>query len=140
MFIIKHTVETTASPAAIWCIWQDVSHWKSWDHALEFSQIDGPFQTGATGILKAKGGPRVKLLFKQVEPMKLFINESKLPFARIIVSHSLKVVEGKTHVTHAIEMRGPLAFLFAFLIGRGMKKNLPRDMETMVRKAETCLI
>lgn len=136
MLIIKHTVETTASPEAIWEIWQDVTHWNTWDHGIEFSTIDGPFKTGATGTLKPKGGPLVHTKLTAVEPKKLFIDEAKLTLARIIVSHFLTESNGKTHVTHQIEMRGPLAFFFAFVIGRNMKKNIQQEMKAMIKKAE----
>lgn len=136
MLIIKHTVETKAAPAAIWAIWQDVSNWNTWDHGIEFSTINGPFQAGTTGTLKPKGGPLVHTKLTCVEPMKKFIDESKLPLARIIVSHFLTESAGKTYVTHQIEMTGPLSFLFSFLIGRQMKKNLPQEMSAMVKKAE----
>lgn len=136
MLIVKHTVETTASPGAIWQIWEDVAHWNSWDHGIEFSRIEGPFQTGTTGVLKPKGGPLVHTKLTRVEPMKLFIDEAQLTLARIIVSHSLNESAGKTLVTHEIKMQGPLAFLFAFLLGRTMKKNLPDEMRALVKKAE----
>ena len=136
MLIIKHTVETTASPKAIWDIWQDVSNWNTWDHGIEFSTIDGPFREGAKGTLKPKGGPLVHTTLTAVEPMKMFVDESKLPLARIIVSHFMNESNGKTIVTHQIEMNGPLAFVFAFLIGRTMKKNLPQEMKAMIEKAE----
>ncbi len=137
MLIIKHTVKTTASPQDIWNIWQDVVKWNTWDHGIQYSTIDGPFQEGTTGTLKPKGGPLVHTKLTRVEPLKLFVDESKLPFARIIVSHYLHESEGCTQVTHQIEMDGPLAFVFAFLIGRKMKKNLPQEMMAMVKKAET---
>ena len=57
MLIIKHTVETTASPQTIWDIWQDVKNWPTWDHGIEFSTLEGPFQNGTRGTLKPKGGP-----------------------------------------------------------------------------------
>lgn len=137
MLIIKHTVSTTAAPKAIWQIWQDVSNWNTWDHGIEYSKIDGPFEVGTLGILKPKGGPLVHTKLTQVEPMKAFVDESKLPLTRLTVAHFLTQSEGKTHVTHQIEMKGPLAFLFAFLIGRKMKKNLPEEMNAMVKKAES---
>ena len=28
MHIIKHTIETKATPAQIWNVWQDVENWK----------------------------------------------------------------------------------------------------------------
>lgn len=136
MLIIKHTVETTAPASVIWHIWQDVKNWHTWDHGIEYATNNGPFIAGSTGTLKPKGGPLVHTLLTHVEFMKMFVDESKLPFARIIVSHFLKVSSGITYVTHQIEMKGPLAFLFSYLIGRKMKKNLPQEMLTMIKKAE----
>lgn len=137
MLIIKHTVETSASPEDIWQIWQDVKNWNTWDYGIEYSNINGPFAEGAKGVLKPKGGPLVHTQLTCVEPFKKFVDESKLFLARIVVSHYLAQSAGKTLVTHQIEMKGPLAFLFAYLIGRTMKKNLPQEMETMVKKAES---
>jgi hypothetical protein len=137
MLIINHTVETTASAEDVWKIWQDVSNWNSWDHGLEFSTLDGPFETGTTGTLKPKGGPLVHFKLTKVEPMKTFVDDAKLTLAGIVFSHSLTEFEGRTRVTHQIEIKGPLAFFFAYVIGRNMKKNLPRDMAALVQKAES---
>jgi len=140
MLIIRHTVKTTASAADVWKIWQDVSNWNTWDHGLEFSTIDGPFQTGTTGTLKPKGGPLLHTKLTCVEPMKTFVDEAKLPLTRIIVTHYLTESEGITHVTHQIEMKGPLAFFFAYVIGRNMKKNLTAEMASLIKQAETSSI
>lgn len=137
MLIIKHTVTTMASAANIWHLWQDVANWNTWDHGIEFSTIDGPFAEGTTGTLKPKGGPLVHTVLTRVIPMKEFVDESKLFLGRIIVSHFLTESGGQRHVTHQIEMTGPLAFLYAFAIGRTMKRNLPVEMQTMVGKAES---
>ena len=136
MLIIKHTIATIASPSAIWQIWQDVANWNTWDHGIEFSTINGPFKVGTTGTIKPKGGPLINTTLTQVDPFKMFVDEAKLPLTRIIVSHSLIKSEGKTYVTHQIEMKGILSFVFAFLIGRSMKKNLPQEMMSMIKKAE----
>ena len=137
MLIVEHTVETTASPESIWKIWEDVSNWNTWDHGIEFSTINGPFQAGTTGTLKPKGGPLVHTTLTQVEPMRMFVDEARLPLTRIVVSHSMTVSGGRTYVTHHIEMRGLLSCVFALLIGRNMKKNLPQEMLAMIRKAES---
>lgn len=136
MLIIKHTVETKALPENIWEIWKDVHNWNTWDHGIEYSTLNGPFQTGTTGTLKPKDGPLVHTKLTHVEPFKMFVDESKLPLGRIIVSHYLNISNEVTQVTHLIEMKGPLAFLYAFIIGRTMKKNLPLEMKAMVEKAE----
>lgn len=137
MLIVEHTIETTASPSIIWKIWEDVSNWNTWDHGIEFSTIKGPFEAGTTGTLKPKGGPLLQTKLTQVEPLQMFVDEAKLLLTRIIVSHALTESKGKTLITNRIEMRGLLAPLFAFLIGRDMKKNLPQEMLAMVRKAES---
>ena len=136
MLIIKNSVETKASPKAIWAVWKDVANWNTWDHGIEFSSINGPFKTGTTGTLKPKGGPLVHTKLTYVEPEKKFIDEAKLTLGRIIVSHFLTESNGKTCVTHQIEMKGPLAFFYSIVIGRNMKKNLPQEMAAMVKKAE----
>lgn len=137
MLIIKHTAETPASPETIWHIWQDVKNWPTWDSGIEYSTIDGPFVTNTTGTIKPKGGPLVRTVLTTVEPLKQFVVTSKLFLARIIVSHYLSTTNGKTEVTHQIEMTGPLAFLFAYLIGRSMKKNLSQEIQAMLKKAES---
>jgi hypothetical protein len=135
MKIIRHTIETTATPEAIWKVWEDVENWNKWDHGIDFSTIEGPFRTGTKGKLKPKGGPLLSTLLTHVEPLRGFVDESKVFLARIIVSHHLERREEKTVVTHEIEMKGPFALLFAFLIGRTMKKNLPTEMLAMVKYA-----
>jgi hypothetical protein len=49
-------------------------------------------------------------------------------------------ISGKMSLTgiHGItEMKGLFALFFAYAIGRTMKKNLPLEMEAMVKKAES---
>jgi hypothetical protein len=31
MRIVKHTVETKATPIQIWKVWEDAENWKTWD-------------------------------------------------------------------------------------------------------------
>ncbi len=136
MIITKHTIKTSLSPVAIWKLWEDVNNWNSWDQGVESSSIEGPFKIGAQGRLKPKGGPALNIRLTDVEYLKTFVCESKLPFARIIVSHFLTASRGQTVISHQIEIKGPLAMLFAYLIGRQMKKNLPDEMAAMITKVE----
>jgi hypothetical protein len=136
MLIIKHTIETKASPKAIWAVWQDVEKWYTWDHGVEYSSIEGSFEKGTKGVLKPKGGPVVQIELTSVEPYKRFVSESKLFLAKIIFTHDIFELKDKTLVTHQIDMKGPWAFLFAYLIGRKMKKNLPQEMAMMIEMIE----
>lgn len=134
MLITKHTLETTATPAQIWKVWQDVENWKKWDQEIEFSQIDGPFQTGTTGSTKFIKTPIFKTLLTQVEPFKLVVQEAYLSFAKVISTQSMSQVAGKTQVTFQVEIRGPLSLFFACIIGRFIKKKIPIEMEEMLKR------
>src|SRR5271170_6347133 len=112
MLVIKHTVETTATPIQIWRVWEDVERWESWDHEIELSRLDGPFQTGTTGYLKPKGGPLLKTLITHVEPFKMFVQEAKLFLAKTVMTQSITKVAGKTQVTFQNEIQGPLALFY----------------------------
>lgn len=135
MFIVKHTIETTATPTQIWRVWQDVENWKTWDQEIELSRIDGPFQTGTPGSTKFVKTPLFKTLLTQVEPRKLVVQEAFLFFARVISYQSMSQVGGKTQVTFQVEIRGPLSFFFACILGRFIKKKIPMEMEGMIKRA-----
>jgi len=135
MLIVKHTVETKATPIQIWRIWQDVENWKTWDQEIELSRIDGPFQTGTTGCTKFVGTPLFKTLLTQVEPHKLVVQEAYLSFAKVISYQSMSHVAGKTQMTFQVEIRGPLSFFFACMLGRFIKKKIPIEMEEMLKRA-----
>ena len=136
MLIIKNTLETTATPINLWQVLQDVETWKDWDHEIELSHIDGPFQAGTHGSLKLTNGPLLKTLLTRVEPFTMFVQEAQLFLAKVVMTHSISQVAGKTHVTFQTEICGPLAFFFACLLGSSIKKKIPVEMREMLKKAE----
>jgi len=136
MLIIEHTEQTSAQPSAIWKLYQDVDNWNRWDHALEYTKLSGKFAENSTIKLKVKNGPLVDIIINKLEENKLFIDTSNLFLCKIIDTHTITQKNGQTFVTHKIEMTGLLSFFFAFVIGRGMKKDLPSVMKELVTQAE----
>lgn len=136
MLIVKHSVETKATPLQIWKVWEDAENWKSWDEDIELSQIDGPFQTGTTGSTKFIGTPLFKTLLTQVEPYKLVVQEAYLSFAKVVSYQSMKQVNGKTEITFQVEIRGPLSLFYACMLRRFIKKKIPREMGKMLERIE----
>jgi hypothetical protein len=136
MIIIRHSIETKASREDVWNIWQDAKNWNTWDNVTEYCSIDGITQ-GATGTWKPKEGPALQMKVTRVEPLKEFVTEFKLFLARVISYHYLTESSGKTVLTEQIEIKGPLAFLFAYHVGKGLKKSLPKEMEALIKKAES---
>ncbi len=137
MLIVKHTIETEATPIQIWKIWEDAENWKTWDREIELSRLDGPFQAGTTGCTKFVGTPLIKTLLTQVEPHKLVIQEAYLSFAKVISHQSMDHIAGKTQVTFQVEIRGPLSLFYACILGRFIKKKIPAEMEEMIKRVKT---
>ncbi len=137
MYIVKHTVETKATPMQIWKIWQDVENWKTWDEQIKLSRIDGPFQTGTTGCTKFVGTPLLKTLLTQVEPYKLVVQEAYLSFAKVVSYQSMRQVDGKTEVSFQVEILGSLSLFYACMLGRFIKKKIPAEMEEMLKRVRT---
>ncbi len=137
MLIVKHSILTTATPVAVWEVWQDVKNWNTWDKSVESSSLNGPFETGTTGTLKPKGGPLIHTKLTLVEPLKSFLNQAQLNGAVVTISHTLNAVEGKTEVTHEVEIKGPFASFYVNMIGEQMQQNLPQAMSALVKKAES---
>lgn len=135
MLLIKHTLESTATPAQIWRVWEDVETWKSWDHEIEFSQIDGPFEAGTSGQIKMRKSPVLKTRITQCEPLRMYVFETKLFLAKSVSTSILERIGGKTFVTFKNEIRGPLAFFYMLFIGRGIKEKTPREMQEMLKQA-----
>ena len=134
--IIKHTIKTTATPAQIWAVWQEVERWVSWDHNIELCELDGPFQSGTTGRLKMRNSPLFQIVTTSVEPYKMFIQETKLFLAKNISKHFITQLDGTTLVTFQNEMHGPLALFYTFLIGSSIRKKIPVEMEEMLKKVK----
>ncbi|MCP5504218.1 MAG: SRPBCC family protein [Chlamydiales bacterium] len=135
MLIIKHTIETKATPTQIWEVWKDVENWKHWDQEIELSRIDGPFEAGTTGYTKFIGTPLIKTLLINVEPLKRVVQEAYLFLAKVVSYQSMRQISGNTHVTFQVEIRGPLSFFFARKLRGFIKKKIPMEMEVMLKRA-----
>lgn len=134
MRIIKHTVETKATPIQIWKIWEDVENWKTWDQEIELSRLDGPFQSGTTGCTKFVGTPLFKTLLTKVELHKLVIQEAYLFCAKVVSYQSMRQVGDKTEVTFQVEIRGLLSLFYACMLRRFIQKKIPPEMELMLKR------
>lgn len=136
MLISQYTIETTATPAQIWRVWEDVETWKTWDREIEYSHINGSFAQGTTGSLKMHNSPVLKTEITQCEPLRMYVFEAKLFLARSVSTSSIEQIANKTLVTFKNEICGPLAFFYILLIGGKIKDKMPGEMQRMLNKAK----
>lgn len=129
------TITSAALPSAFFARWADMATWPQWNADTEWARLDGPFATGSTGVLKPKGGPKVKFVIAKLTADE-FTDVSRLLGARLTFEHHVAVVPKGTRVRVAVSLTGPLAFLWNAILGKGIKDTLQRDLDALAAVAE----
>lgn len=136
MWALEHTETTAAPPARLWRRYTDPTRWPEWDHGTERVTVDGPLAVGTRGTLKPTGGPTTRFTFTEVVPERGFTDVTRLPLARLTFTHRLEPDGTGCRFTHRVTITGPLAPLFARVIGRTIARELPTAMRALARLAE----
>jgi hypothetical protein len=129
-------VAASASPSAIFDRWADVATWPQWNTDTEWVRLDGAFTQGGTGVLKPKGGPKVKFVIEKLTESE-FVDVSRLVGARLTFSHLVTPTPDGSVVDVAITMSGPLAWLWNRILGKGLAASVQPDLEALARAAES---
>ncbi len=129
-------IKTNATKEQIWSLWSDVENWNKWDNDVEFSQLNGKFETGTFGVIKPIKAPKSKFELIKVEKLSEFTTCSPLPLAKMYFTHKLFEKNGELYISHGVEIKGILSFLFFKIIGENIAKNLPKTMERLSKIAK----
>jgi hypothetical protein len=131
-------VRSFAAPAAFFARWADMATWPEWNTDTEWVRLDGPFRTGSTGVLKPKGGPKVRFVLDSVVPEREFVDVSLLLGARLTFRHDVRTSEsGGTQVDVAISISGPLAQAWKLLLGKGFRATVQPDLDRLAAVCES---
>ncbi|PSM51941.1 hypothetical protein CBLAS_0526 [Campylobacter blaseri] len=135
MWAKKVTIETSATKEQIWNLYSDVENWNKWDNTIKYSKLYGEFKAGNKGILKSSNGPKSNFELVLVSKFHKFTSRSSLPFTKIDFIHEINEKNGKLFITHEIQIKGLLTFLFSKIIGEKLLKELPKTMQTLSKEA-----
>ncbi len=131
------STQINASSATVFSLYANVPAWPTWDHDVKSATLNGPFVSGARGVITPNGGPKSEIVFVEVVANKKFIAQCKLPLCVMRFEHELDELSGAgTRATHRVIFQGFLAPLFGRLIGSGMRKTLPGALAGLKRAAE----
>jgi len=97
-----YSMETTASPDAIWSVWMDVPNWKDWDIGLKDATIESDIRLKVKGVIISLEGRKSK--FKVVEFIdgKSYTYKTRLPLGSLYVKRYLATNDGITAFTHEV--------------------------------------
>jgi polyketide cyclase/dehydrase/lipid transport protein len=115
------------SASAVWsAAYADASAWPAWNDALASAELLGPFAAGSRARVRFRTGLRLRFALVEVEPERVFTDESRLPGTRMGHRHELEPLADGVRLVNTIYIRGPLARIWALVLGPQAKKGLPR--------------
>jgi hypothetical protein len=109
--------------------------WTDWNTDTEWVRLDGPFVQGATGVLKPKGGPKVKFVVEKLTDTE-FVDVSMLVGARLTFAHRIVATGSGSRLEISVSLTGPLSAVWVLILGNGLKASLQRDLDLLVTTAE----
>jgi uncharacterized protein YndB with AHSA1/START domain len=133
----QRSVETNASPAAVWKIWSDTSTWAEWNPDVQSMTLNGPFATGTSGTMKTKQGTRQVQLTEVVPGRSFRLETTVIPLTRF--AFECQVVAGpagKTTISQAIRVGGPLGGVVGGMMAPQIANTFLPLLQGLARKAE----
>lgn len=127
---------STAPPAAFFARWVDHDTWSSWSPDTEWVRVERPVRTGTRGVLKPKGGPKVKFVVTACDPDREYTDTSLLPGARLVFQHTVEPTPTGSELRVRVSMEGPLGRLWAKVLGGGFRDSAQADLDRLVGLVE----
>lgn len=138
MWEFEHSVQAPVSRGRVWALWTDVSGWPSWNPGVGRAELDGPVTEGATGTVRAVGGPTSTLKVLAIEPERRFVTEASERLMRLRFEHWLAdAAGGELRITHRVRMTGPATPLMRHTVGARLKRSIPAALAALVELATT---
>lgn len=126
MFETSHSERSSASPAAVWELWQDPERWPEWNEQLESGDLHGELAVGTNATVKFKRGGKMRFTVVELEPGRLFVDEARLPGCRFGHEHRVEPAGAGCEITHRLYLEGLTSNLFSRLFGRKrMEESVP---------------
>src|SRR5262245_35010238 len=138
MWAFEHSVEARLSRERVWALWTDIERWPSWNPGVVRVELDGPATKGATGTVRAAGGPASKLAVVEVEPERRFVTEASERLMRLRFEHELEDSGGgQLRITQRVQMTGLATPLMRRTIGPRLERSIPVALANLVELAKS---
>ena len=137
MAIEERSVETKASPQAVWKIWSDTSTWPQWNPDVRAMALNGPFASGTTGTMTNKQGAHAIQLEDVVPGRSFRLETTVIPLTRFSFECQVSGgAAGKTRVSQAIRVKGPLGAIVGGMMSKQIANSFPALLQGLAGKAE----
>ncbi len=124
----------------VWVSWTTLDDWPGFDDGVSTASLASGATTitatGQRGTLLDPTGRKVKFEVTAFSPGSFYTFTSQLPLAKLHVHRILTELGGEVSVTHEVWFGGPLALVWAGLLGRKFRGMLPGVVRKLVVLAE----
>ena len=127
---------STVPASGFFARWIDHDSWGEWSPDTDWVRVNGPVALGATGVIKPTGGPKTRFSISALEPDHEYTDTSFLPGAKLVFQHLVSEESGVTTLDVAVSMNGPLAWLWARVMGSGFRESTQADLDRLVALVE----
>ena len=127
---------STGSCEAFFARWVDHDSWPEWSPDTLWVRVDGPVRQGARGVLKPRGGPRVRFVISACTPAREYADTSTLPGARLVFQHRATPSGPGCELDVVVTLDGPLAPLWTRVLGPGFRESAQADLDRLVQLVE----
>ena len=137
MWEYEHSVETTASPEALWRHWSSIEDWPRWNAGIEKIEVDGPFEVGTVFTMTPPSDEPLRMRLTEVVPGSSFTDEMDGGDFIVRTVHRLEqAAPGTTRVVYRTEITGPAADQVGPQIGPSITADFPDVVAALVKLAE----
>ena len=137
MWTTEHSVETSASPEAIWRHWADVQRWPEWNTDLAEAELDGDFRPGSTIRMTSHEEDVFELQIARAEEPLLFVDQADFGSITVRTTHRVDRLEGDhVRIVYRMEITGPDADTVGAELGPKISGDFPEVLKALAERAE----
>ncbi len=138
MWEFEDSVQAPTSRERIWALLMEVPGWPRWNPGVGRAELEGPVREGATGTIRAAGGPTSNLKILEIEPEQRLVTEASERFMRLRFEHELADVQGgQLRISLRVRMTGPATPLMRHTVGARLERSIPAALAGLVELAAT---
>src|SRR2546423_14769837 len=106
MWTYEHSVETTATPEAIWRLWADIENWGAWNADIDEIETTGPLAVGAEFVMTPPG-PDVRMRITEATEPGTFVDETRMDGLVLRTIHRIERLQPGARAGYRDAIPGP---------------------------------
>jgi hypothetical protein len=136
MWEYENSIESSATPQAIWRLWADVENWGAWNGEIEKIEINGPFAAGTQILMTPPGDDPIPLVIAEAVENERFVDEARFGDLLLRTTHRIDPIgQDRIRVVYRMEITGEGADEAGPEIGPGITADWPETMAALVKMA-----